>query len=492
MGGLACAARLAAAGYAVTVVERAAAAGGKLRTHTVGGLAIDSGPTVLTMAWVFEELFAACGASLADHVGLERLHMLARHAWAGGAQLDLFADRAASADAIGAFAGVGAADGYRRFCAQARRIYEAMEHTFIRADRPTALSLTARVGVGAMMRIAPFTSLWRALKPFFADPRLRQLFGRYATYCGASPMLAPSTLMLVAHVEGEGVWTVPGGMQRLAAAVVTLAERHGAIFRYGESVAEIVVASGRAAGVRLASGEQIAADAVVVNADAAALVGGAFGAAPSLAARTDATRSLSATTWSIAGRPRGLGLRHHNVFFSDDYEAEFDDIGKTRMPAAPTVYLCAQDRGDTPLDTAAPERLFCIVNAPADGDRHAYQPGEISACRTAMTRLFEACGLTLGSEQEVVTTPSDFAALFPSTGGALYGPATHGPFASFRRPGARTKMPGLYLAGGSVHPGPGLPMAALSGARAAASVLADGVSTSRSRPTAIVGGISTR
>ena len=118
-----------------------------------------------------------------------------------------------------------------------------------------------------MMGISPFTTLWSALGGHFRDPRLRQLFGRYATYCGSSPFSAPATLMLVAHVEQEGVWLVDGGMHRIARALAGLAESKGARFRYGADVARILVENGRTTGVALASGEVLAAGRVVVNAD---------------------------------------------------------------------------------------------------------------------------------------------------------------------------------------------------------------------------------
>ena len=120
-----------------------------------------------------------------------------------------------------------------------------------------------------------------------------------------------------------------------------------------------------------------------------------------------------------------------------------------------------------------PERLLVLVNAPPVGDRHVFSPGEIEQCATRTFRHLERLGLTLRVEQMAVANPSDFARLFPETGGALYGQAVHGSMAAFKRPGARSAMPGLYLAGGSVHPGPGVPMAVLSGRLAASSLLAD-------------------
>lgn len=499
IGGLAAAVDLASKGLDVTVIERAAAPGGKMRQVEIDGRMLDAGPTVFTMRHVFDQIFADAGSSLSAHLTLKPVDILARHAWSDGSRLDLHADINQSADAIGRFAGAGEAQGYLDFCERSKRIYETLADTFIHASRPTPFSLTRRVGASRpldLLRISPFASLWSALGEHFRNPRLRQLFGRYATYSGSSPFLAPATLMLIAHVERDGVWLVEGGMHRIAASMAELAETLGVTFRYNQQVAAIETARDRLSGVRLSSGERIGSEAVIVNADAAALAGGCFGAAAARAvpAIPPKTRSLSAVTWSLVAETSGFPLARHSIFFSDDYKAEFREIlGDGRLPTAPTIYVCAQDRDDAGYrgETGC-ERLLCLINAPPHGDTTSFSNAEIDACTNRVFAFLERCGLTIDrrTEATVTTTPRDFEALFPATGGALYGQASHGWQASFRRPGSRTKIPGLYLAGGSAHPGAGVPMAALSGRLAAAALVSDLASTSRLVAAAMPGGMS--
>lgn len=498
VGGLVAALELAHRGLSVRVLERAARAGGKLRVEELGGESIDAGPTVFTMRWVFEQLCDDIGESLDGHLTLQPAERLARHVWPGGATFDLFADIDRSADAVGALAGAGEARRFLRFCNDTREIYSALERPFIRASRPSIGRLlldSGFGGLGGLMGIRPFARMTRVLSKQFKDPRLRQLFGRYATYCGSSPHLAPATLLLVAHVEQEGVWFVEGGMRRLVDCLVRLAEKRGVVFEYSAEVQAITVERGRVAAVGLEDGRRIVTNHVVVNADVAALADGLFGRPVSRAvsAVPRSSRSLSALTWAMRTRTGGFPLVRHNVFFSDRPGSEFHDIfGGYRLPAAPTVYVCAQDRGDRDLGTDGPERLLCLVNAPAIGDVRPLGRSEVERCERVSFGLLEACGLQLpgGPANSVLTTPADFARRFPATGGALYGRASHGWKAAFQRPGARTPVPGLYLAGGSTHPGPGVPMAAISGRHAAACLMDDLGLTLRSRKTATRGGMS--
>lgn len=475
IGGLVAALDLARRGTRVTVFDRAARPGGKMREVDIHGQRIDSGPTVLTMPWIFEELFADAGSRIDEHLELLPADLLARHAWADGGRLDLFADVNRSARAITEMSGQDEGRRYVEFCRHARQVYETLYGPFMRSQRPGMLSLAASSGLSGlvdMWRIHPFETLWHRLGKSFRDPRLRGLFARYATYCGSSPLLAPATLMLVAHVEQRGVWQVRGGMQRLAEAIAGLLEHHGGTIHYDTTVREVGLESGRVRCVTLASGERVPADVVVANADVAGLRDGQLGSdvATALGSRDRTERSLSAVTFSLLAETSGFDLAHHNVFFPADYPQEFVDIFEhQRLPSRPAVYICAQDRGIDADRPSGPERLFMITNAPPLVDRRSFDTEQVAPTRSAAFDLLEACGLTLDSRPGdcATTTPADFEARFPGTGGALYGSAAHGWRSSFSRPGARTDVPGLYLAGGSVHPGPGVPMVAISGRLAA-------------------------
>jgi len=483
VGGLVAAVELARRGERVLVLEKAETPGGKMRQVLIDGEGQDAGPTVFTMRWVFEEIFNAAGSTLESFVTLRPASVLARHTWSDGERLDLHANRARSAEAIAAFAGPAEARGFLAFCERARQIYVTLEDSFIRAAAPTPFSLMRHAGLRGLKGLAgisPFATLWQTLGDYFHDPRLRQLFGRYATYCGSSPFHAPATLMLIAHVEQEGVWLVDGGMHQIARALEQLGRNLGVEFRYQAEVREIALEKDRATAVVLADGERVAARAIILNTDTAALSTGRLGSAvrSALPKRSSGGRSLSAVTWNLLASPAGFPLVRHNVFFSEDYAAEFKSLFEVgELPETPTVYVCAQDRADgAPVGPSRPERLFCLANAPAFGDSGPLDDDRLDRYEERTFAWLEKLGLRIerSSARTVRTSPHEFEQLFPATGGALYGTASHGWNASFARPHAQCRIPALYLAGGSTHPGAGVPMAALSGRLAALAVLAEG------------------
>lgn len=498
MGGLAAAIRLAGAGLDVTVIEAASAPGGKMRALPSAAGPVDAGPTVLTLRTVFDDLFASAGARLDDHVTLIPQPVLARHWWPDGSNLDLFSDREASAAAIRAFAGPGAEADFRRFDRLSGALYDAFEGPMLRAAQPRngALALAAARLVarhpGALRALVPNATLSGFLRGQFRDPRLRQLFGRYATYVGGCPDLSPAVLALIWQAEARGVWAVAGGMHRLAQAMADLATARGARITYGARALRIARQNGRVSGVTLADGTTLPASHVLFNGDPQALLRGALGPAPVGAIRPVMVtpRSLSAQVWTFAATASGPDLVHHNVFFTADPAAEFGPLARGEAPQEATLYVCAQDRATGPRPPAGPERFEIIRNAPPG---LTPTPEETAACHQRTFSALARHGLRFSPDPgpAAISTPATFNRLFPHSDGAIYGRSPHGMMAPLHRPLATGPLPGLYLAGGGVHPGPGVPMAALSGRHAAEAILTALGSTSTSRRTAMAGGMST-
>lgn len=498
MGGLATAIRLATAGRRVLVLEAHDAPGGRARQVPSPAGPVDAGPTVLTMRWVFDDLFACAGARLEDHVTLHRQDVLARHWWPDGTTLDLHADEDASIEAVRGFSGDSAAAQFAAFSRRAATLFEAFDAPLMRAPSPSTLGLTAKVLRNPRLigQMAPLSTLARSLARSFDDPRLQQLFGRYATYVGGSPYQSPAVLALIWQAEAAGVHVVEGGMHALARAMERLAISLGARFEYGRAVSSI---RRTPVGFMIDTPQEtIPAATIAFNGDPRALATGRLG--PDVAAVAPQTRkaerSLSANVWSFAATPtgpRGAELAHHNVFFCADPAREFDDLKAGRMPADPTLYICAEDRG-TPQATPALERFEIIMNAPPLSPGASPEAKEAETCLTRTFPTLQNHGLSFGSipnPAASLTGPRGFEALFPATQGSLYGQSPHGMMAAFQRPQAVTPVPGLFLCGGGTHPGAGVPMSALSGAHAAAAMLTRPTSTSRSGRTATRGGTST-
>jgi len=494
MGGLAAAIRLAAAGMSVTLIDAGPEAGGKMRTTPSAAGPVDSGPTVLTLRGVFDDLFAVAGARLDDHLRLIPQDILARHLWSDGSTLDLHPDPERNAEAIRSFAGLRAEAEFRAFATEARALRRAFEAPVMRAARPDLVGVTR----AALARPRLWPALARRLGPNlrarFTDPRLRQLFGRYSTYVGGAPARVPAVLALIWDVEQDGVWAVEGGMARLAQALALLARLLGVEILPNTRVEAIEAPGGVVRAVRLPGGLRLRCASVVFNGDPAALGTGALGpdVLDALPGGAVVPRSLSARVWTFAARPRGVDLALHTVFFADDEATEFGPLAKARHPVDPTIYLCAQDRAaGHPPDGL--ERFELILNAPPLPHADPDDPEETATCRQMTFDRLARFGLRLEPRPDLscLTRPQEFARMFPASAGALYGRSPEGMLAAFRRPGATSRIRGLYLAGGGVHPGAGVPMATLSGRHAAEAILRDHGLTSRSRPAAMPGGMST-
>ena len=494
IAGLAAALRLAARGMQVTLLERHNHPGGKIRTLDSAAGAVDAGPTVLTMRHVFDDLFAYAGEQLKDHVTLIPQSVLARHFWPDGSTLDLHADPLQSREAIAAFAGSRSAKEFTRFHKRTQKLFEAFDAPMMQAPEPKLRELIPYVlrQPHLIPAMAPLSTLKKSLARSFSDPRLVQLFGRYATYVGGAPHFSPAILALIWQAEAEGVWVVEGGMHKLARAVAKLARQQGVDIRYNTHVDRIAITGGRATGVEINGTYLLEAEAILYAGDPRALATGRMGTALKIVAPQTAKlpRSFSARVHSFAATPTGPDLAHHNVFFAADPDSEFKDLAAGRIPSDPTLYLCAEDRGQhTPPPML--ERFEMISNAPASDKETPRE--ELTEWHHRIIQRMASMGVTFTPTPtaETITTPAQFATLFPETLGALYGQTPHGLTASLQRPTARTPIAGLWLAGGCTHPGAGVPMATLSARHAAEAILHAQTSTSMSAPTVMPGGTST-
>ncbi len=478
LGGLAAAARLAAQGHAVTVLERSEQVGGKLGLLAVDGHAFDTGPSLVTLPSVYRDLFAATGGPLEDAVDLVRLDPAVAYRFADGTRLSFPGEPAAVPGALDAALGAGAGAQWSALMARAERMWRISEGPFLRTPLAGAATL-ARLARRPtdVATVAPWQSLRGLGERYLRDPRLRSLLDRYATYSGSDPRRAPAVLATVAHAEqAHGSWYVRGGLHRLALAVADRAVERGAVLRTGCAVRRIVVTGGRAAGVELADGEVVPADVVVANADAAALyadlVPPELTAAPRRALRR-ATPSLSGFVLLLGLRGRTPDLAHHTVLFPADYDAEFDAVfgtgrhaGRPEPVADPTVYVSAPDDPALRPDDDS-ESWFVLVNAPRHEPGRGVDwnsPGLADRYADHLLQVMADRGLDVRDRVRlrVVRTPADLERDTGSVGGSIYGTSSNGARAAFLRPANASPVPGLFLVGGSAHPGGGLPLVTLS------------------------------
>ena len=303
-------------------------------------------------------------------------------------------------------------------------------------------------------------TLSSAARKHFTDGNLQQWLGRYATYSGSSPYRSPATLSCIAAVEADhGAWYPVGGLGALRDALERVARRSGVAIRTSCDVKRIVSRRGRVVGVELAGGETLDADLVVANVDAQHLYDELLNEPKQLRTLNKAGKSTSGVVVLVGARGTTPNVAHHNVWFSSDYEREFTQIAQGQMPSDPTIYACVSAVTDPTQAPAGHENWFLLVNAPAGASLN----GTADDGRAIIDRLAQV-GPDLRSRALFVETigPADLEKRYRAPGGAIYGTSSNGRKAAFRRPNNRGPLRGLYLVGGSSHPGGGLPMVAIS------------------------------
>lgn len=453
VGGLAAAARLACQGHEVTVLEASDTVGGKVGEVARDGFRFDTGPSLVTMPQVFRELFEATGG-WPDDLVLDRLDPITHTVFADGSVLDTSDDLDVMCERVEALR-PGNADEWRAFTARAERIWQASQVPFLESPLrgPRTLASLALRRPQDVAVLAPGRSLRGLAASYLSDPRLRTLVDRYATYTGSDPRRAPAALAAVPYVEhAYGGHTVRGGIRRLVEVLHQRCLDVGVEVRTSCRVTRVPVP---VRGVETEHGP-VPADVVVANADASHVYGDLVDSRTASRRLARAQPSLSGFVLLLAvDEPTPAG---QTVVFPADYDAEFDAVFGGRPVADPTVYTSVG---------AGPEGCsswFVLVNAP----RHGTGPGAHDWTRggeayaDALLERMAARGLAPAVRWRQVLTPADLEARTGAVGGSIYGSSSNGATAAFLRPANRSPVPGLFLVGGSSHPGGGLPLVTLS------------------------------
>lgn len=475
LGGIGAAVRLAAGGHKVTLLEKNTLPGGKMNLHEAGGFRFDTGPSLVTLPGILADTFRAAGRRIEDYLTLKPLDPICRYRFADGSGLDVSPNLPRLVSEVGRLT-PGDVTGLFRFLAYARTLFERAGPVFLLRERPRARDLMSKRGLDAA-RIDAHLSMHRVVRRYFRDPRLVQLFDRYATYNGSSPYRAPATLSVIPYIElAGGGWYIEGGLYRLVEGLMRVAGELGVNFYAGTEVAEILVEprsglrGARASGVRFKGGGTLLADSLVVNADP-------LYAYPSLVPEEFHDRRLmrrmAGLEPSCSGFVLLLGVRgdypqlaHHNIFFSHDYKAEFDYIFERRQPAPnPTIYVACTSKSDPNQAPPGHLNLFVLVNAPALTTEADWPAWREAYRERILTRLEEVglAGLRERIVYEKVITPQDFEEQYHAWHGSIYGLSSNSRLTAFQRPPNRAPgLSNLFFVGGSVHPGGGIPLVLLS------------------------------
>lgn len=475
LGGLSAAIHLAAAGRRVTLLEKNTRLGGKANLIAEQNYFFDTGPSLFTMPWVVRELYEVAGKCFEDDLDLVQLEPTCRYQWLDGTTFNAFQTLPLLLQEIERLEPRDV-EGFLRFVAYTRRIYDAVAEPFLKSPFDGLGDLITPALVRDSWKIDSLRTVDASVRTFFRSPYLQQVFNRYTTYNGSSPYRAPATFNIIPYVEfAEGGWYIKGGIYVLVEALTRLAQELGVDIRSESPVTGIEVEQGCACGVVVADEERIAADQVVVNVDPH------YTYQHLLPAKKRATQLLQPEL-SCSGFVLLLGvdriydhIAHHNIFFSHDYPREFAAIfDKGIPPADPTVYICASSVSDPEHAPPGHMNLFVLVNAPTTNGYVNWQH-EAKGYRNLVIARLERMGMTNLSQHivyEHVMTPADIESLYNAPGGAIYGLASNNPWSAFLRPPLRARdIKQLYFVGGGTHPGGGIPLVLLSGRAVAGQVL---------------------
>jgi len=475
LGGLSAAIHLASRGRRVKLLEQNAQLGGKCNHREWEGFHFDTGPSLLTMPFVVDDLFAAAGRKREDYLEFIRVTPACRYFFPDGSIFDAPGTLDGFRDAV-ARDYPGDLAGFDQFIDYAQKLWEVSGPLFLfnRMDASLVRRIRPRHAVAGLAAMRPWT-MRQSIEHYFSSPNLRQLFSRYATYNGSDPWRAPATFNVISYVEmAFGSWHIKGGIYALVRALAKLAEELGVEAATGERVARILFSDDgrKVAGVEMGGGQLIETGEVVVNADAIGFLTGEVcsnhpdsGRWRGKWAKREASSSGTVQLMAVTGDYHSLAC--HNIFFNANYRDEFQDLFDAPQPLRdPTIYLAAPCKIDPSQSPCGAEAWFVLVNAPAIDER-AEWPADYDA---KVVRRLEAGipGFDASRIRWSESLPPSFLRdAYGAWRGSIYGPSSNDRRSAFFRVPPRAPVKGMYFAGGSAHPGGGIPLVLTSGRLAA-------------------------
>lgn len=474
IGGLATASLLAAKGLIVTLFEQNSTPGGKMQQWESEGFRFDTGPSLFTMPFILEKLFKKCGHNLFDHLTLIEPDPLCRYFYRDDVIFDNFADRGKTVQEIQKFAPEDA-KAYAEFLDYSETLYNKTADAFLFNPLYEASDLK-NLNWLDMLSIDAFSTVNKKVDQHFKSQHLRKFFKRFTTYNGSSPFQAPATLNVIPHVElNQGGYYVKGGLYSIAKALEKLATSMGAEIHYNRRIKSIRSQNGKVTSVETDSGENREADFFFANSDATDTLLNLLSNGAISAKRRKKQKNLEP---SCSGFVLMLGtdriwsrLKHHNIFFSDDYELEFKQIfNEKKLPDDPTIYVANTSYSDSGHAPEGGSNLFILVNSPYVTDQQDWNKLSKTYRDHIITELEKRGldGLRESIRVENVITPNDFLKRYGSNRGSIYGTSSNSKFSAFLRPRNKVKdLENLYLVGGSTHPGGGIPLVIQSAFNAA-------------------------
>ncbi len=478
LGGLATACTLAARGYAVVLCDKNDWTGGKAAVYKEAGYRFDMGPTILTIPAVLKRIFDEANQPLETALDLVPLDPQWRSFFTDGTTLDLHADVELMKKELEKFSpGSGAGDGYARFMDLAEKLHKISDDFFFWKSigglkdmfdpkRSVTVSMLREV-----MRMRPGHSVAGTVRSYVPDSRAAQMLDHYTQYVGSCPESSPAVLCGIAHMQSnDGVWYPRGGTGAVPKALTKLALSLGVEIRTNTAIRQIIVKNNRAVGVLTADGETIRGGAVVSNSDSVRTHQELLDGRPQkrFLGRRNYEPACSGVVLYLGLDRRYEQLLHHNFVFSDDPHKEFDAIYRKGEPAPdPTCYVCAPAVTEPEVAPPGCESLYVLVHTPYLRPHHKWSDMLPAYRDRIIEKLKQTAGLE-DIEQHIVVekalTPQDIQDRYHVLDGAIYGLASHGRFLGAFKPANRSPdVEGLYMAGGSAHPGPGMPMVLMSG-----------------------------